>query len=190
METAMAQTLDAREFRAKMERLEALLGELERLADPKARSDMREVVQAILEMHGAGLERVLDHLAEAGAPGVAVRDALARDEVVAGLLLLHGLHPQGLEARVLQALDQVRPRLRSHGGGVELLGARDGIVRLRLTGNCHGCPSSAATMRQTVEEAVLGLAPDVIAIEVEGEVQTSPSHDSSKSPGLVVLTLP
>lgn len=184
----MAETLDVREFRARMERLDALLRELERLADPKARDEMREVVQAILDLHGSGLERVLGHLADAGTAGASVLDALARDEVVGGLLLLHGLHPQGLEARVLLALDQVRPRLRSHGGGVELLGTEDGIIRLRLTGNCHGCPSSAATMRQTVEEAILGLAPDAIAIEVEGQADgPSPAANGS---GLVVLSLP
>ena len=72
-----------------------------------------------------------------------------------GLLLLHGLHPLDLEARVRQALDKVRPYLRSHGGNVELLGVDEGVVRLRLEGSCHGCPSSAATMRQTIEEAIL-----------------------------------
>src|SRR5205085_705530 len=78
--------------------------------------------------HGSGLRAGLAHLGEAGTAGAPVRDALARAAVVSGLLLLHGLHPLGLEARVLQALDQVRPRLRSHGGGVELLGADAGVV--------------------------------------------------------------
>jgi Fe-S cluster biogenesis protein NfuA len=185
----MTETLDAREFRARMERLDALLRQAERRADPSAREELREVVQAVLDLHGSGLERVLAILKDAGPTGASVRDALARDEVVGGLLLLHGLHPLGLEERVLRALEQVRPRLRSHGGGVELLRADDGVVRLRLTGNCHGCPSSAATMRQTVEEAILGLAPDVVAIEVEGEA-TNPPATVGNSPGLVVLTLP
>jgi Fe-S cluster biogenesis protein NfuA len=90
--------------------------------------------------------------------------------VVGGLLLLHGLHPLDLEARVLQALDQVRPFLRSHGGNVELLSLTDGVIRLRLQGNCQGCPSSAVTMKQTIEEAILARAPDAIALEVEGAV--------------------
>ena len=46
--------------------------------------------------------------------------------MVGGLLMLHGLHPLDLETRVRQALDQVRPYLRSHGGNVELLGVSDG----------------------------------------------------------------
>jgi Fe-S cluster biogenesis protein NfuA len=181
----MAETLDAREFRARLERLDGLIREVDRLPDPKARDDVREVARAVLDLHGDGLSRILAHLEDAGAAGASIRDALARDEVVAGLLLLHGLHPLPLEARVLQALDQVRPRLRAHAGGVELLGAEDGVVRLRLTGNCHGCPSSAATMRQTVEEAIVRLAPDAVAIEVEGETEAMAGN-----PALVVLTFP
>ncbi len=61
-----------------------------------------------------------------------VLDTCAGDEVVAGLLLLHGLHPLDVETRVRQALESVRPLLRSHGGNVELLEVREGVVRLRL----------------------------------------------------------
>jgi Fe-S cluster biogenesis protein NfuA len=90
---------------------------------------------------------------------------------------LHGMHPLDLEARVGQALDAVRPALAGHGGSVTLLAVEDGVVRLRLEGNCHGCPSSAATMRQTIEEAILAKAPDVGAIEVEGLVESVPATD-------------
>ena len=48
---------------------------------------------------------------------------------------------------VLQALDEVRPYLDSHGGGVELVEVVDGVVRLRLYGSCNGCPSSTMTLR-------------------------------------------
>jgi Fe-S cluster biogenesis protein NfuA len=164
----MTNTLEAREFQARLQRLDLLLSEVERWSDSAAQSHAREIVQAVLDLHGAGLDRILGHLAAGGEPGAAIRDACAGDEVVAGLLLLHGLHPLDLETRVLQALDQVRPYLRSHGGNVELLDVRDGVVRLRLVGSCHGCPSSAVTMKQTIEEAILGKAPDATAVEVEG----------------------
>ena len=124
-------------------------------------------MQAVLDLHGAALEQLLGHLEQAGEPGRAILDACAQDEVVSGLLLLHGLHPLDLEARVWQALEGVRPYLRSHGGNVELLGVNDGVVRLRLEGSCHSCPSSAVTMKQTVEEAILVKAPEVTAVEVE-----------------------
>lgn len=161
----MTHSLDAREFHARLQRLETLLHEVEHWTDPAAQAHLREIVQTILDMHRAGLERMLERLDEA------VLDACAGDGVVAGMLLLHDLHPLDLEARVRLALEEVRPALHRHGGDVELLEVRDGVVRLRLEGNCHGCPSSSATMRQTVEEAIVGKAPDALAVEVEGLVE-------------------
>ena len=62
---------------------------------------------------------------------------------MAGLLLVHGLHPYDVQTRVARALDSVRPYLGSHGGDVELLGVdAEGVVTLRMLGNCDGCPSS------------------------------------------------
>jgi hydrogenase expression/formation protein HypD len=72
------------------------------------------------------------------------------------------LHPLGVEQRVRNALDELGPRLRSHGGSVELLGVKDGVVRVLLNGNGDGCA------RQAVEEMVYSKAPEVVAIEVEG----------------------
>jgi Fe-S cluster biogenesis protein NfuA len=184
----MIETLDAREFQGRLQRLDEGLRELENLGDPAARATIREVVQGLLELHGSGLSRILGHLAEAGDAGAAILDACSRDEVAAGLLLLHGLHPQDLESRVRQALEDVRPRLRAHQGDVELMAISDGVVRLRLLGSCHGCASSAVTMRQTIEQAVLGRAPDAVALEVEG-VSEEPSTTPDGRP-LVVLTIP
>jgi Fe-S cluster biogenesis protein NfuA/nitrite reductase/ring-hydroxylating ferredoxin subunit len=93
---------------------------------------------------------------------------LAGDEILGGLLLLHGVHPVPLEGRVRQALDKVRPYLESHGGNVELLEVRDGSVNLRLEGSCDGCPSSAMTLKYAIEQAISETAPDVIAIKVAG----------------------
>src|SRR5262245_44423069 len=112
---------------------------------------------------------MLDLAWQATAGGAAIVDSFAHDDVVGGLLLLHGLHPLDLKTRVSQALDKVRPYLRSHGGNVELLRIDpDGVVRLRMQGSCHGCPSSAMTLKLAIEEAIYEQAPDVMAIEVEG----------------------
>ncbi|MGH7170797.1 MAG: NifU family protein [Gemmataceae bacterium] len=180
----MVHTDVTREFQTRMRRLEELLQEVEHSAPPALRERIRELVQTLLDLHGAGLEKILEGVA-AEEKGQTVIDALARDDLVGGLLLLHGLHPLDLETRVRQALDQVRPALRGHGGDVELLEVRDGVVRLRLQGNCHGCPSSSATMRQTVEEAIVGKAPDAIAVEVEGMVQ-----EAGQANGRATLALP
>jgi Fe-S cluster biogenesis protein NfuA/nitrite reductase/ring-hydroxylating ferredoxin subunit len=84
-------------------------------------------------------------------------------------LLLHDLHPVDLPTRVLGALENTRPYLKSHGGNVELVGIDEpGVVRLRLQGSCHGCPSSAMTLKLAIEQAIQEAAPDVTAIVVEG----------------------
>ena len=90
------------------------------------------------------------------------------------MLLLYDLHPVDIETRVLAALEQVRPYLKSHGGNVEFLGLAEGVVHLRLEGHCHGCPSSTATLRTTIEKAIYEAAPDVAGIEVEGLTPAPP----------------
>ena len=71
--------------------------------------------------------------------------------------------------RIAKALDGVRPFLAGHGGDVELLEIDEqvGAVRLRLLGSCDGCPSSAVTLRTTVERAIVDAAPEIAIIDVE-----------------------
>jgi Fe-S cluster biogenesis protein NfuA len=88
---------------------------------------------------------------------------------------------------VRQALDKVRPHLRSHGGDVELLGVVRGVVRLRMVGSCDGCPSSAAALRQAVEEAVAATAPDAAGVEVEGTTNGRVAAAGSQRIALPVL---
>src|SRR4051794_3724572 len=128
-------TLQEQEFQQRIQRIEGLVHEIEGLPDPAIRASAIELLQATLDLHGTGLERILDIIFEAGEPGEAILDQLAGDDLVRSLLLLHGLHPLDLETRVTQALDKVRPYLATHGGNVELLDVHEGIVRLRLQGS-------------------------------------------------------
>jgi Fe-S cluster biogenesis protein NfuA len=157
------------------ERVEALLEEVERLDEP-ARGTALELVQGLLDLYGDGLARVVDHVAEHDDGTLA--GALAGDELVAHLLLLHGLHPVPLERRVDAALAEVRPYLESHGGNVDLLGIDAGVVRLQLQGSCSGCPSSAVTLKHAVEEAIYKAAPDVSEIV---------AVDAPREPALIQL---
>jgi Fe-S cluster biogenesis protein NfuA/nitrite reductase/ring-hydroxylating ferredoxin subunit len=126
-----------------------------------------ELVRLVADLYGTGIERIMEILHERGRLDEVVLDALAADELVAGLLVVHGLHPYGVEERVERALDGVRPYLGSHGGDVELLGVTEkGVVRLRLLGSCDGCPSSSVTLELAVEGAILEAAPEVSAIEI------------------------
>ena len=144
-----------------IEEIDALLDQVETFP-PREREVATELVQALLDMYGEGLSRI-----------VAADSVPVEDELVAHLLLLHGLHPVPVRERVLGALDEVRPYLVAHGGGVELLDVSDGVVRLRLKGACNGCPSSALTLTTAVEDAIAGAAPDVARVEAEGA--TAPS---------------
>lgn len=156
-----------------MGQIDRLIQNLEGIADPSVQNDVRALVQELLGLHSDGLERLCEHAYDlAGQPLI---DALAEDDLVGHLLLLHGLHPLPIETRVMQALDTVRPYLGSHGGNVQLLGVTpDGTVRLRLEGSCEGCPSSRMTLRHTIEEAVYEAAPDAMGLEVEGAVEERP----------------
>ena len=152
------------------DRVEALLAEFASASDPAIAGRAEELVGLLVDFYGAGLARIMELLDEqAAAP-------LLADKAVAGLLVLHDLHPQSTEERVLAALDRVRPYLGSHAGGVEYLGLDDdGTVRLRLAGSCDGCPSSALTVKMAIEKGIEDVAPEVTKVEVEGMVPESAS---------------
>ena len=170
--------------------LRATGGRIEGLLDASsaygavARERSEELVRLVVDLYGAGLERLLDLLYEAGRLDDEVLDALARDDLVASLLLVHGLHPYDVTTRVERALEDVRPYLGSHGGDVELVGVtEDGTVRLRLLGSCDGCPSSAVTLKLAVEGAVEAAAPEITGIQVD-----TSSADDGPSAGVIPVT--
>lgn len=150
--------------------IEELIGALDARPDSPVSIQARDLVQTLLEIHATGLEQALEVIHERP-DGQELIDLLAENPVISHLLVLHNLHPLDLETRVCRALDSVKPRLGLHGGDVDLLSVTpDGIVKLRLGGNCHGCPSSRVTLKTSIEEAIYAAAPDVIALEVEGTV--------------------
>jgi Fe-S cluster biogenesis protein NfuA len=158
------------ELQQRMRQIETLVEEIQSSADPEFRDRAVRLVELLLELHGAGIDRMLELVSETGPAGLAMIDGFARDPLVASLLLLHGLHPRGLDERARQALDKVRPYLHSHKGNVELLGIDDGVIRLRLDGSCNGCPSSSQTLKLAIEEAISEFAPDAAGLIVEGVV--------------------
>jgi Fe-S cluster biogenesis protein NfuA/nitrite reductase/ring-hydroxylating ferredoxin subunit len=133
-----------------------------------AQQRAEELVRLVADLYGAGLERMLDLLHQRGVLSDDVVDALASDDLVASLLLVHGLHPYPVQTRIERALAGLRPYLGSHGGDVELVEVTgDGVVRLRMLGSCDGCPSSSVTLTLAVEGAIEAAAPEITAIEVE-----------------------
>jgi Fe-S cluster biogenesis protein NfuA len=158
-------------LRATGDRIEQLLDELRAHADPRTCDRAEELLRLVSELYGAGLGRAVELSAE---HDPALVDKFVGDELLASLLLVHGLHPRHLARRVEGALAQVRPLLASHGGDVELLDIdeRASAVRLRLLGSCDGCPSSAVTLQTAVERAITEAAPEIVLIDVEQPVSS------------------
>jgi len=180
--------LAQKEFQERIGRIEGLIQEIGGVADPALRANAQELVQALLDLQGAGLERMLEVIYQTGAAGEVILDQLAQDDLVGNLLILHNLHPCDLETRVRQALDKVRPYLFSHGGNVELLSVSDeGVVRLRLEGSCHGCPSSQVTLKYAIEDGIYASAPDVTAIQVEGVAERGSQLGAAQLAGFVPM---
>src|ERR1700691_2338958 len=169
------------QFRIKTERVEKLAAKLDQANDPETRAVALELVQSVVELHGAALQRLIDKCLET-AGGERVLDEALRDDLVASMFLLHSLHPDDIETRVLRGLESVRPYLKSHGGDCELIGVHDGVVRLRLHGSCGSCPSSSLTLKNAVEDALYQAAPDIKEI-----VAQNAAAEHAASPQLVVL---
>ena len=162
----------AQDLRETGERIDALIDALASGSVPanpaRSRERAEELVRVVTDLYGAGLERLLEIAYDSGRLDDELLRLLSEDDLVAGLLIVHGLHPYDVRTRVEQALESVRPYLGSHGGDVELLEVTDaGAVRLRLLGSCDGCPSSAVTLELAVQDAIEAAAPEVVSIQVD-----------------------
>src|SRR3984893_16298883 len=160
------------------DRIEVLLGELRQEAPPQVGGKVEEVIGLLVELYGAGLERILEVVNEDADTAGPLLKRFTDDKFIESLLVLHGIHPVDVDTRIEAALDQARPYLGSHAGGVEYLGADDdGVAHLKLEGSCHGCPSSTVTVKLTLEQAIAEAAPEVLRVQVEGvaEAPTGPS---------------
>ena len=70
-----------------------------------------------------------------------------------------------LEEQIKTALENVRPHLQADGGDVEFVSVDgEGVVSLRLTGKCHGCPMSQMTIKNLIEKMLLETVPGVSSV--------------------------
>jgi Fe-S cluster biogenesis protein NfuA/nitrite reductase/ring-hydroxylating ferredoxin subunit len=182
---AQARLVEERELQKRLTHVDTLVGELQKLPDLASRALVEELLSTVLDLHGEALARMIDALGPRGEPATdRLLERMASDDVIRGVLLLHGLHPLDLRTRVEGALESVRPYMRSHGGGVELLDVVGDTVRIRLEGHCKTCPSSTVTLKLAVEKAIYEAAPDVEAIEV---VEPQHAQGPPQIAGLVAL---
>jgi Fe-S cluster biogenesis protein NfuA len=151
-----------------MQRIGGLVQEIESIADPAVRAATKNLVQSLMDLHGAALEKALEIVAEAGESGMSIIDRLGRDSLVSSVLILYGLHPEDIETRVVKAVERVRPQLRKQGCEVELMGVNAGEIRLRVETGSHTCGSTAKTVQATLEGAMYDAAPDLVSLMIEG----------------------
>lgn len=172
---------DDKELRNQLQRVAGLVRELEQIADPNVRSAAKELVQTVVDVHGAAFERILERIFQTGDTGQQLIDELGKDPLVGSLLVLYGLHPDELETRVSSALTTIKPALCAHGVEADLLSVQAGAVRLGAAVGDHACGSAAGTARRMLEEAIYEVAPDITSLVIEG------LNGKSSSAGFVPL---
>ncbi len=159
------------EFDQAVAELETLVGTLERDGDERALL----LLQLMDAVHRPGLELIA---------------AGDRDHPIAhALLSMYDLVPVEDRIEVEEALDEIRPYIESHGGGLELLDVDDGVVHVRMSGACNGCAGSAITLRRGVEEILReryeGFK-EVVAHEPEGAEH---QNGNGAAPGPTLLQI-
>jgi Fe-S cluster biogenesis protein NfuA/nitrite reductase/ring-hydroxylating ferredoxin subunit len=140
------------EFDKAVAELETLVGTLERDGDERALL----LLQLMDAIHRPALELLL-----AGTP---------EHPIATAVLAMYELVPLDEHTQVEEALDEVRPYIESHGGGLELLDVDGGVVHVRMSGSCHGCAASAMTLRRGVETKLRERIPwfeEIVAHEPE-----------------------
>lgn len=161
---------DEKDFQEKIRQLGTLVGELDQMpgARPDDRSKVaaRELVQLLMEVHGTGLERIMEVVFESGLSGEALIGKLGQDPIVRNLLLLYSLHPDDIETRVLKALDTAGTRLRKFDARVELVRIQDGAIQVRLVTSGHACGSTTKNLQAIVEECIYDMAPDLTSLAI------------------------
>lgn len=151
-------------FREKIRRLGELVAGLDALPGDK-NAAARELVQLLLDVHGTALQRMMEIVFDSGPAGKAIILKTGEDPIVRHLLLLHSLHPEELDSRVMKALDAARPKLRKLNSEVELVSLSEGVVQVKVNTSGHTCGSTVGTVKTLVEECIYDQAPDVESLQ-------------------------
>lgn len=160
-------------------RVEELLDQVA-AAEPAVAHLAEQLVTELIGLYGAGLRRFTDRL-ETAEPG-ALRDLAERDELVAGLLALHDLHPYSVSERVAKAVDELAPSIREQGGDVNLVEVDEYQAILEISGG--GCGCSAGALTETVQASIRAAAPELEFVEVRerGSSQEKNEHTGGLIP--------
>ena len=165
-----------------MHRLDELVTAFEQHPDPQVADGLVEVLRAVDVLHRGALQRVAALLDTGG-----LREQALADPDVA---LLFGLYEdvpdEDEQARAEAAVEAVRPYVEAHGGQLEVVAAADGVVSIRLLGECESCSGSATTLRGYVEDALRAALPEFTRMDVA----RAPAHaePAGRAPVLIPIS--
>lgn len=160
--------IDEKNFQSRVQKIGELVNQLESIPDPEARAGAKQLVQALMDLHGAGLEKILEVIFQSETAGAQIIDNLGRDPLVSSLLILYGIHPEELQTRVERKLRQIQSKLHKMGVEATLISAEGGDIRVHISVEGHACGSTGRTAQGIVEEAVYEAAPDMKSLKIDG----------------------
>jgi hypothetical protein len=158
---------DAQIFEEHIGRIEQLVQEIESTADPATRATAKELVQCVMDLHAAAMERIVDVIAKLGEPAAAILRSLSHDELVGSLLVLYGLHPEDFATRAQRGLERAQQLLARRGAGARLIAINDSTVQVHLDTNGHNCGSTRGEFESIIRGALFETVPDAAEIIIE-----------------------
>ncbi len=158
---------DTHAFREQIGRIEELLQNVEANTDPAMRAMAKELVQSVMDLHSATVERILEIVTKAGEPGTGILRSLGTDELVGSLLVLYDLHPEDFATRVRRGIEKARQILARRAASVHELAIGDATVRLKIETHGHNCGSTTAELQSIVQGALFEAAPDAAEVIIE-----------------------
>ena len=155
------------ELRAESAHIEHLLAELRELVPLPVWQRIEDVLRRIVRLYGAGLGRALAH-ARADGAGAAFDARLCDDDLLASLLLLHGLHPLSTEQRVDRAVAVLRTELGLANDALAVVRVDRDTVHLAATSAIGGGAMSRGLAEATVRRVLETAAPEIATVQITG----------------------
>ncbi|MDB4959792.1 MAG: hypothetical protein JWO36_7361 [Myxococcales bacterium] len=160
--------IDEVALRAESGQIENLLGELRELVTPPAWQRIDQVLRRVTGLYGAGLSHALDHARDAGADTQRLSELVIEDDLLASLLVLHGLHPLTVEQRIARALAAVETELGLVENELTIASLENGVLELHSTVALGGGAMSARVAEGVIRKMIEGAAPEVTSIRITG----------------------
>lgn len=154
------------EFQEQAAKVDQSVEQVNAIVDETARAIALDLMQSLMDLHGTAIARMVELLNSSDAGRTAL-EKLGSDPLVCGLLVLYGVHPSSLEERVKTAIERLGLQLQKQSASAEFIGINDAVVRVKIESTGQGRGASVDSIRQTVEEAIRELAPEVVEVIAE-----------------------